>query len=216
MSVIAEIDLDTDRLAFADALAAVPQIEFDLEREFATGSATPVVFMWARGDPADLDRFERALDDDATATDIRRLNDHGEQRLYRMRLTGEAPAITVPVWIELGAARLAMRYLDGHWRARMRFPDRGSLSEFRDFCEREDLGFRLYRLCEDDGHGEVPGDGLTDCQREALRLAADRGYFDLPRRTSLAELADDLDISDQAVSERLRRGCARLINQHVD
>lgn len=216
MSVIAEIGLDTDRLAFADALAAVPGIEFDLEREFATGSRTPVVFMWAHASPEDLDRFERALDDDPTATDIRQLNDHGEQRLYRMRFTGEAPVTTAPVWVDLGAARLAMRYFDGHWRARMRFPDRETLSEFRAFCEDEGLGFRLVRLCEDDGRGGVPGNGLTDCQREALRLAADRGYFDLPRRTSLAELADDLDISDQAVSERLRRGCARLIRQHVD
>lgn len=216
MSVLAEIDLDTDRLACADALTAVPTVEFDLEREFETASPTPVVFMWARADPETLDRFERALDDDATVTDVTQLSDRGEQRLYRMRLTGEAPVTTAPVWVEMGAVRLGMRYLDGHWRTRMRFPDRETLREFRAFCEREDLGFRLYRLCEDDGREGVPGDGLTDCQREALRLAADRGYFDLPRRTSLADLAAELDISDQAVSERLRRGCARLIDQHVD
>lgn len=216
MSVIAEIDLDPDRLACADALATVPGVEFDLEREFSTGSPTPIVFMWARASPDELDRFEAALDADATVSDVNRLSDRTDERLYRMALTGEAPVTTAPVWVELGAARLAMRYFDGHWRARMRFPDRETLSEFRAFCEEEDLGFRLYRLCEDEGREEHPGDGLTDCQREALRLAADWGYFDLPRRTSLADLAAELDISDQAVSERLRRGCARLIRRHVD
>ncbi|PSP76038.1 helix-turn-helix domain-containing protein [Halobacteriales archaeon QS_3_64_16] len=216
MSVIAEIDLDTDRLACAGAIEAVPEVELDLEREFTTGSETAVVFMWARATAEELDRFEDGLAADGTVSDAKRLGDHGGERLYRMTLTGAAPVVTAPVWVELGAARLAMRYFDGHWRARMRFPDRETLSAFRDFCETENLGFRLHRLCDAEGREEAVGDGLTDCQREALRLAVDRGYFDLPRRTSLADLAADLEISDQAVSERLRRGCARLIRQHVD
>lgn len=216
MSLIAEVDLDPDRLACADAIAAVPEVALDIEREYATDSPTPVVFMWAEASPDALDRFESALEADPTASDVARLNDHGEQRLYRMRLTGEAPAITASVLFEMGASRLDMRYLDGHWRMRIRFLNRETLREFRAFCIAEDLGFRLFRLCEDDSREGDSGDGLTDRQREALRLAADRGYFDLPRRASLADLATDLDISDQAVSERLRRGCARLIDQHVD
>lgn len=48
-------------------------------------------------------------------------------------------------------------------------------------------------------------DGLTTRQRETLRLAADRCYFEIPRRATLADLADELGVSDQAISERLRR-----------
>lgn len=216
MSVIAEIDLEADRLACAGALGEVPGVELDLEREFGTESSPLVVFLWAGASAAELDRFERALGTDPTVTDVERLSGDAEQRLFRMHLTEEVPVLTTPVWVELGAARLAMQYIDGHWRARMRFPDRESLSAFRDFCETEGLGFRLHRLCDAEGREGSVADGLTDCQREALRLAVDQGYFDLPRRTSLAELAAELEISDQAVSERLRRGCARLIRQHVD
>jgi len=46
---------------------------------------------------------------------------------------------------------------------------------------------------------------LSEPQREALTLAVRRGYYDIPRGCTTAELADELGISDQAVTERLRR-----------
>jgi predicted DNA binding protein len=42
-------------------------------------------------------------------------------------------------------------------------------------------------------------------------LAVRRGYYDIPRRTSMGELAAELGISDQAVSERLRRAIVALV-----
>ncbi len=56
MSVIAEYSLAPGRLSFAAALAAVSSIELEIEREYGTRSAMPVVFCWAHGD--DLDGFE--------------------------------------------------------------------------------------------------------------------------------------------------------------
>ena len=53
--------------------------------------------------------------------------------------------------------------------------------------------------------------GLTESQAEALVAAYVRGYYDEPRETSLSELADTLGISETAVSGRLRRGSARLV-----
>lgn len=55
--------------------------------------------------------------------------------------------------------------------------------------------------------------GVTGPQREALVLAVERGYYDVPRRCTTAELAATLGISDQAVSERLRRGTATLVER---
>jgi predicted DNA binding protein len=52
---------------------------------------------------------------------------------------------------------------------------------------------------------------LTDTQREALVLAYERGYFGSPRETSLEEVAAELDITQQSLSSRLRRGHRRLI-----
>ena len=56
-------------------------------------------------------------------------------------------------------------------------------------------------------------DELTDKQREALELAYAEGYFERPRRTNQAELADELGISKQALSCRLARAEEALFGQ---
>jgi hypothetical protein len=48
---------------------------------------------------------------------------------------------------------------------------------------------------------------------EALVLAVERGYYDIPRQCTTAQLAAVLGVSDQAVSERLRRGIATLVER---
>lgn len=208
MSVIAECSLDPGRLSLAAALSAVPTVEIDLEREYGTRSSSPIVFCWARDD--DLDAFESAVADDGSVTDVDRLNDTGDRRLYRARLTGTAPVVTYEAWVDLGAARLEMRYVDGRWYTRMRFPDRDSLGTFRRFCVDNDLDFRLHKLYNGDTSG-THETRITTRQREALRLAYEEGFFAVPRETTVGEIATRLGISDQAVSERLRRGCGRLV-----
>jgi predicted DNA binding protein len=53
--------------------------------------------------------------------------------------------------------------------------------------------------------------GLSSEQREALVLALRRGYFTSPSEVSLDELADELDITKQAVSDRIRRGNEKVL-----
>ncbi|MFC7019992.1 MULTISPECIES: helix-turn-helix domain-containing protein [Haloarcula] len=54
---------------------------------------------------------------------------------------------------------------------------------------------------------------LTAPQREALLLAYEMGYFDEPRAATLEDIAARLDISRQAVANRLRRGHRALIRK---
>ena len=53
--------------------------------------------------------------------------------------------------------------------------------------------------------------GLTEGQYHALLTAVEHGYYDVPQRRTLKELAEEFDISHQALSERLRRGTESLI-----
>jgi cytidyltransferase-like protein len=53
--------------------------------------------------------------------------------------------------------------------------------------------------------------GLTNDQEQTLTTAYERGYFAIPRGTTIQELGEALDISDSAVSQRLRRGEESLI-----
>lgn len=58
--------------------------------------------------------------------------------------------------------------------------------------------------------GAIDG-SLTRRQREALETAFDCGYFDVPRTGSLADVADELDVSESAVSTLLRKAERALV-----
>jgi predicted DNA binding protein len=43
-------------------------------------------------------------------------------------------------------------------------------------------------------------------EQETLRVALEKGYFEIPRATTLADVADELGRSDVEVSQQIRRG----------
>lgn len=209
MSVTAEFSLSTEQLSLAPTFSAAPSVELHVEQEYRMSPTAPIVFCWVRGE--DLDTFEEALTNDETVTDVRLLHDSDNWRFYHMRLTGAAPVVTHDTWIELGAMRLSMCYADNRWNIRMYFPDRDALNTFHSFCNDHNLDFKLSNLYETSPKHGPPQDRLTTPQRKTLRLAHERGYFEIPRQVKLDDLATELDVSNQAVSERLRRGCVQLL-----
>jgi predicted DNA binding protein len=44
-------------------------------------------------------------------------------------------------------------------------------------------------------------------------LAYDRGYFNSPRDVTMAELGEELGVSQQAIASRLRRGIRQVLGQ---
>jgi len=57
---------------------------------------------------------------------------------------------------------------------------------------------------------------LTDRQHEVLRAAADRGYYDTPRETTLTAVADDLDIAKATCSDTLHRAEGTLVASYLN
>ncbi len=53
---------------------------------------------------------------------------------------------------------------------------------------------------------------LTDRQREILELAVRQGYYEVPRASTLTDLADALDVDKSTVSTVIRRGEAQVIS----
>lgn len=51
---------------------------------------------------------------------------------------------------------------------------------------------------------------------ELVRVAVELGYFDVPRETTLDELARRLECSDVEASRRLRNGIRRLVEADGD
>jgi DNA-binding CsgD family transcriptional regulator len=89
------------------------------------------------------------------------------------------------------------------WTFGVRAADGEALRSLQSGCRERDTEMYVHRLDQsDDGHDPY---GVTDRQREVVMTAVEAGYFELPRETTLDELASELGISDQTVSEHLRR-----------
>lgn len=58
-------------------------------------------------------------------------------------------------------------------------------------------------------------DLLTDRQREVLETAVREGYFEVPRATTLTEVAAQLDVDPSTVSGVLRRAQARVLDRYL-
>jgi len=56
---------------------------------------------------------------------------------------------------------------------------------------------------------------LTDRQRRVVAAAVERGYYETPRRCSLTELAESLDIAKSTCSEILHRAEGAIITRFV-
>lgn len=206
MSVIVEFSLSSPRLNLYEATTAVPDVTLDVESVDSVGDGHLSTVIMVEGE--NLDAFDEALREDPTVTDVTLLDALQEHRLYRYRYAEATELRFYPVWLKLGAAQLQIECQDGTWFLRLRFPDRDALAEFESICDEEGVEFTLHRIYGESKTDEP--DPLTDAQREALRIALDAGYLDVPRDASLSAIADELDVSEQSASERLRRATRNL------
>lgn len=196
---------------------AVPEMTIRIEAEQSSPdeSAGNRLLFWATG--SDFEAFERALAEDATVTEPRVIADLGSSRLYRVILTNEGMTYTAqPRWVELDGMLLEAESAEDGWSVRMQFPDHSTIAEFRSWFVERDLPFQITGLYESSDTSNTTFDGrLTELQRETLIRAYQAGYFDVPREASLRDLADRLGVSDSAVSQRLRRGMATIVESEM-
>ncbi|ACV11972.1 Bacterio-opsin activator HTH domain protein [Halorhabdus utahensis DSM 12940] len=179
------------------------------------GRAVPLrLVFWAHGvSPAKLDATLRS---DRTVATVDRLSTTPSGTLYRSIHHAGLPSVAVyNAAIEHDALVLAATSDGDGWNVRLRIPDREELSMLCDRCEQLGIGVSVVSIRDRDAATLDDEFGLTTSQRELLSLAWDRGYFSIPRDTSLSELACELEISQQAASERLRRGLWKLVSNTV-
>ncbi|WP_049921621.1 helix-turn-helix domain-containing protein [Halopiger djelfimassiliensis] len=63
--------------------------------------------------------------------------------------------------------------------------------------------------------GDPEEASLTDRQREALRVARELGYFEVPRTASVEDVAAELDCAPGTASEHLRKAQQRVVDRLV-
>ncbi|MFB6179325.1 MAG: helix-turn-helix domain-containing protein [Halorientalis sp.] len=191
----------------------VPDVEFEVEDEQPLDGEPPRIIFWARGSETDLERFERELSTDQSISEYVFLSEPAQRRLFRVTLSPEGErGLTYPVAIELGITFLKIVARGEAVEYRVQVPTKEVLQAYRRHCCDRDLGFDLRRLYRSENpDADSAGFGLTARQREVLRVAVERGYFEVPREITTAELASELGISSQALSALVRRGVGALV-----
>lgn len=207
MSIVAEFSVDSRILQ--TALGATSRVHLRFEGFQSVGDVIRL-HCWVDGD--DLDQFEGALEEDPTVADSRRFTARSNCRLYEVRYSDlGADASLYPALVAANGFTLDGNATGDGWRFRCRFPDRDALVSFHDGCEEQGYHFDLASVYGEDASFPTDPFGLTDAQRDTLMTAYEQGYFDVPRGTTLGEVGSRLDVSEQAVSVRLRRGLSSLL-----
>ncbi|UTF55638.1 helix-turn-helix domain-containing protein [Natronosalvus rutilus] len=78
------------------------------------------------------------------------------------------------------------------------------------------LSVSVNRLSEYDAYRESQVTALTDRQEEVLDVAREHGYYEIPRQTSVREIADELGCSKSTAANHLRKTEARLVALYED
>ncbi|WP_336365220.1 helix-turn-helix domain-containing protein [Halalkalicoccus salilacus] len=207
MATIAEFSFPTAEFALEETLDTHPEAHIEIERVVADNSDHITPYIWVGTD--DFNAFEAALEDDPTVEEVDMFSDTGEERSYQMTWTGPIDFIVQVLTEYSGTITHADGSADG-WDLRVVFPDRQSLSWAYEAAQQADLQFEIKTLYgSEDARGVQYG--LTERQRNMLAGAFEAGYFAVPRETSLSDLAEQEDISHQALSERLRRATGQLV-----
>lgn len=206
-----ECTLSHPEFPLADVTREVPTVTVRLERT-AVDSCSKLLVFSASGER--FEAFERALEESETASNPLVIERSPDRRSYRVELTEEAPLVSA-VLVRVGARVLEVSGSDGEWDVHARFHSRQAFSAFRRYCADNDVTFSLHRLSRVGADGDRESAGLTRVRRETLRVAAEAGYFDVPRGISQSDLADRLGISSSAVSQRLRRATRQLVETNL-
>lgn len=206
MSAFAEFRAPSATYPLGEALAAHPEVSIEVEAVVPTGGSTHYVWIYGVG----REDAVTALRSHSGVRDVKIVDELPDRFLVRFDWSSEQSPIFA------GAREFDGRIVtvQGSGPAldfRIQFPDKDSLTAFYHACQERDLGIRLVQWYDQENPLEQEGLDISPKQREALEAAFQAGYFDIPRQVTLQQLAEELDVSEQGVSERLRRGLSAYL-----
>ncbi|MFC4357238.1 helix-turn-helix domain-containing protein [Halobium salinum] len=205
MIPIVDITIPANAFELGSLLDEIPDIHVELERIVPIYDSIIPLFWVSNGDE---DEIVATLQRSPLTESVQSLTDDGKRQLFEVRWTLDADEF-VQTLIETRARMLEGESIGEGWEFRLQFHSHDELGDFRDQCSTKDIPVLVRRVYNP--HYPHEGNPMSSEQHEALVAAYERGYFDIPRGTTIGELAKTFDISDNAFSQRLRRGLASLV-----
>ena len=210
MGVVTELSVPGTAFALGDILRRCPDATVELDRIVPTGRRVcPYLWVTTR----DHSQFRETVESDQSVESLRLVEKTNDTGLYHFDWQPESGSILDCV-SRSEAAVLDVNGTASRWEFTLRFDTHEHVRQFQEACADRDIPLSIDTVTSGSA-GDSPSELLSPCQRETIALALERGYFDVPRRTTLVQLAEELSISDQAVSARIRRGIKQLAQREL-
>lgn len=217
MGIFGEFRVPPRALTLSETFEAEPRTVVDIDQDVASNKENLCSYFAVSGVASTP--FETAARADDSVDTLRMVHDSKGGGIYRAQWEDQIERL-VHEYTRDGASILNARGDVSGWLLRMRFDAHSQISTFTTALRDHDFSFELLRLHEMTNTKAGSRFGLTSKQQEALVAAWEMGFFDLPRDASMADVAEELGISAQSFSDRLRRaqhtliGDALRIGQH--
>lgn len=206
MAVIANLRIPADSFELGRILDLERDGKLTLEDMVPMGERAVPFFSVSDGV---RDSFEQSVGSHPSVENIVEVSRHDSERLYSLDWNVERDVFFQGL-IERDGQLLSGSGTVETWEFEVRFLTHERLSEFQEHCSNAHITLEVGRIYNPVRPGAGMWYGVTAPQREALVRAVQGGYYSIPREMSTQDLADELGISDQAVTERLRRGIETL------
>ncbi|OVE86232.1 helix-turn-helix domain-containing protein [Natronolimnobius baerhuensis] len=207
MAIEASFTIDQPEFPLNAIFKALPDARIELDRVVPTKDAV-VPYFWIYSE--NISEFSADMSGDEGVDNFKVVDELENQMLVRIDWNLDHESVLTAI-VNTDVTLLSGLGDAENWTFEVRSSDQKNVSAFQTYCHGNDVPIKLSQL-----HALSPLEldreyDLTDGQRKALVLAYSRGYFDSPRDATQDDLADELDISRQAVSSRLQRGLRRLV-----
>lgn len=205
MPVITDLTIPSTEFELGQLVLGHPGMFVELERIVPLEQEL-LPFLWVSDGSAT--KIEETLLASPDVESVVALTELGDRILYQIHWESDIDGF-IDALVESKATILEGSGDDQEWAFQLRFPDHESMSLFGDECARKDISYTVRSVYNP--HPPVVKSRLTSDQRRTLQVAHEKGYFEVPRRTSLSDLSEYFGVSRQAVSQRLRRGLNNLL-----
>lgn len=208
MTISTTVYAEHPDLALTHTIRSLPEISVGVRADAGTDPIHDGHIFWIEAQEFDV--VDETLAADPTVAEFSTVDDADDRRTYRITYSARATLLT-PTILDMGGLTQEARSQENGWILRLQLQDHDALVGLDTFAEEHGIHLEILDLDQNPAVSDRSKYGLTDGQTEALVAAYEHGYYDEPRETSMEELASTLDVSNTAVSGRLRRGSARLV-----
>lgn len=208
MTVIVDVHIPPDQFALGELVAGTAAVSLRFERVIPLGEHV-LPFFWVEGDATH--HVEAILTEHPGVESFDLIVAVDDRQLYRAEWSSDIDGVISSLRETEGTILEGAGTTD-YWEFRLRFVDHDRFQEFLEQCDQKRIDVEVRAVFQRQQTGSTHG--ISDTQLETLLVAYEKGFFDVPREVSMRELADYFGISQQAISQRLRRGTANMIEEN--